>query len=464
MKSRIRTEIIIALLAVITCQYSCSQNTNIPMQFEETQLTNVPYGHTLHNTQVFSKDDKWIVYDIRNEGSKIAQTGRIEMVNTETGEVKVLYATQNQTEYGPGVGAVTFSPVQDTVLFIHGIRNSDKKNPYSFTRRTGVAIDIHKPLEPIFMDARDVTFPFTPGALRGGTHAHTWSGDGKWISFTYNDFIIEQLAKKDSKIRDMRTVGIMVPRPVIVDDENQNQENNSGTMFSVIVARVTENPRWGSDEIDKAFDETWIGKDGYLRKNGQKQKRAIAFQGNVKNKEGKTITEVFVCDLPGDPTRAVPGRPLEGTATTLPNIPESVVQRRITRTKYGIEGPRHWLRSTSDGSLIVFLARDSSGIIQIFGVSPNEGSIKQITFNPFSVQGPFNISPDDKYIAYHADNSVFITDIFSGKTNSITRRFDDWERPVEAPVWSNNGKKIAYVRKVRYPEGDFLQVFLLNKK
>ena len=40
---------------------------------------------------------------------------------------------------------------------------------------------------PIFIDARDVTAPFTPGALRGGTHAHAWSGDGKWISFTYQD-------------------------------------------------------------------------------------------------------------------------------------------------------------------------------------------------------------------------------------------------------------------------------------
>jgi hypothetical protein len=31
------------------------------------------------------------------------------------------------------------------------------------TRRTGVAIDIEKPFHPIFMDARDITPPFTPG-------------------------------------------------------------------------------------------------------------------------------------------------------------------------------------------------------------------------------------------------------------------------------------------------------------
>ena len=36
-------------------------------------------------------------------------------------------------------------------------------------------------------------------------------------------------------------------------------------MFSVIVAKVTENPQPGSDEIDKAFDEGWIGTKGYRR-------------------------------------------------------------------------------------------------------------------------------------------------------------------------------------------------------
>src|SRR5690606_16502671 len=133
---------------------------------------------------------------------------------------RVLYRTANQTEAGPGVGAATFSPVEDRVLFIHGIRNADASGPYGMTRRTGVAIDIARPGEPVFMDARDIVPPFTKGALRGGTHAHSWSGDGQWISFTYNDYVMEQLGKADMAIRDLRTVGIMVPHHVEVDEDS----------------------------------------------------------------------------------------------------------------------------------------------------------------------------------------------------------------------------------------------------
>ena len=146
------------------------------MHFTEMQLTHDSYGHFLNSTQVFSPDDEWIVYDTRNDDGGIGVTGSIEMVNAKTGEIRPLYRTQNQTQYGPGVGAATFSPVDQTVLFIHGIRNASQNNPYGFTRRTGVAIHTGKPFEPVFMDARNIIPPFTPGALRGGTHAHTWSG------------------------------------------------------------------------------------------------------------------------------------------------------------------------------------------------------------------------------------------------------------------------------------------------
>src|SRR5690606_3611959 len=148
-------------------------------------LTHAAQGHTIHHTQVFSKDGQWIVYDTRNGDTQIGRTGSIELVDVNSGEERVLDDTENQAEYCPGVGAATFSPVQNRVLFIHGIRNADASRPYGMTRRTGVAVDTNRPGEPIFMDARDVSPPFTPGALRGGTHAHSWSGDGQWISFTY---------------------------------------------------------------------------------------------------------------------------------------------------------------------------------------------------------------------------------------------------------------------------------------
>nr|WKN35650.1 DUF3748 domain-containing protein [Tunicatimonas sp. TK19036] len=424
------------------------------MAFEEIQLTDGAQGHCLHNTQCFSPDNQWIVYDSRNHDTLISSTGSIEMVHVETGEIKEIYQTSNQTAFGPGVGAATFSPTSYQVLFIHGIRNADEHNPYGFTRRTGVSIKTAEPFRPIFMDARDIAEPFTAGALRGGTHAHTWSGDGQWISFTYNDFIVQQ---------DLRTVGVMAPfGPVAVPDDG-SLENNSGALFSVVVADITENPVPGSDEIDKAFDEGWIGTEGYQKEDGRWQKRAIAFQGNVKDSSGHTKTEVFVLDLPEDITQAQPGQPLAGTTSTRPNVPAGVEQRRITFTEQGIAGPRHWLRTTHNGSLIGFLAKDKQGVVQIFGVSPNGGKIRQLTFNAFPVEGPFNFSPDGKYVAYPADRSIYITELETGITYRASQQFSEEEAPVGGVSWSGDGQMLAYNRYVGKGAGRFLQIFVLTK-
>ncbi|RZL18642.1 MAG: DUF3748 domain-containing protein, partial [Pedobacter sp.] len=246
------------------------------MKYTEYQLTSDHKGHLLNPRQIFSPDGKWIVYDTRNDGTQIGSTPTIEMVHIETGEVREVYRTSNQTEHGPGVGAASFSPVAEQVIFIHGIRNADAGRPYGFTRRTGVMVNLSSPGVPVFMDARQITAPFTPGALRGGTHAHGWSPDGKYISFTYNDYVLEQRSAKQPDVQDLRMVGIMFPKKVEVLDSH-DLENHDGEMFSVIISDVTERPAPGSDEIDKAFDESWIGEDGYTKPNGEQQKRAIAF-------------------------------------------------------------------------------------------------------------------------------------------------------------------------------------------
>ncbi|HRP55967.1 DUF3748 domain-containing protein [Agriterribacter sp.] len=432
------------------------------MHFTEMQLTHDSYGHFLNSTQVFSPDDEWIVYDTRNDDGGIGVTGSIEMVNAKTGEIRPLYRTQNQTQYGPGVGAATFSPVDQTVLFIHGIRNASQNNPYGFTRRTGVAIHTGKPFEPVFMDARNIIPPFTPGALRGGTHAHTWSGDGQWISFTYNDYVMEQLSKTDPAVKDLRTIAVMMPKKVTVPGDG-TMENNNGEYFSAVVAKVTENPKPGSDEIEKAFDEGWIGKKGYQKPDGSWQHRAIAFQGNVRDEKNEPVAEVFVADIPDDITRPSPGSPLEGTASTRPNIPQEVLQRRITYTQHGIQGPRHWLRTTFDGTLILFMAKDAKGIVQVFGVSPNGGAISQITFNDFSIRGPVNISPDDAYVSYIADNSVYVTGIKNHLSERLTPRRSDEDAPFGAAIWSNNGEALAFNRRVKKGAQKYIQIFLLKK-
>ncbi|WP_154647863.1 DUF3748 domain-containing protein [Pedobacter arcticus] len=447
------------LYAIILCVIPCLNNScNAQnMSYKERKLTSEAKGHLLNTTQCFSPDGDWLVYDTRNDDSKIGSTKTIEMININTGIIKELYHTNNQTEYGPGVGAATFSPTENKVIFIHGIRNSNKTNPYDFTRRTGVAIAVSKPLQPIFMDARDVNPPFTIGALRGGTHAHTWSGDGQAISYTYNDDVIA----KSGKIKDLRTVGIMFPGKVNVADDG-SLENNSGEMFSVIIANVTENPNPNSDEVDKAFDECWIGNDGYLKNDGNRQHRAIAFQGNVRNELGETVTDIFVVDLPAD-LNTLKAETTQGLASARLAVPVSLAQRRITKLKEGVKGPRHWLRTSADGRIIAFLSKDKAGYINAFGVSPNGGAVKQLSFHKFDIESGFNFSPDGKQLAYIADRDVYITDIETGESTKIADNQPD-TKFTGTVVWSPDGKKLVYNKYVNRSGGAFLQIFVLEKE
>ncbi|RRN77936.1 DUF3748 domain-containing protein [Pseudoxanthomonas sp. SGD-10] len=429
---------------------------------QEKQITFDEKGHLLNHTQVFSPDGRWVVYDTRNDDSKIGSTSTIEMVNIETGEIKELYHTQNQTEYGPGVGAATFSPTENKVIFIQGIRNSNKEKPYGFTRRNGVAIDVVNPGNPIYMDARDIIPPFTAGALRGGTHAHSWSGDGSMVVFTYNDYVIEQLSKNDTTVQDLRMVGVMFPKKVLVKEDTAF-ENNNGEMFSVIISEVKENLEPGTDEIDRAFDECWIGTDGYINAAGKRIKKAVAFQGNVRDAQGNIKTEIFIVDLPEDLTK--PGEyPLEGTERVRPGLPQGVQQRRLTHLANGVQGPRHWLRSTPDGSVILFLSRDGDGFINVFSASVNGGEEIQITRNKFDVQSGINLSPDGKYVSYVAENAIFVTEITTGKSTQLTESTDDSSKPVGAVMWSPNGEKLVYNRYVQSENGNYLQVFSLDVK
>jgi hypothetical protein len=444
---------------------SRSQSTDTaPAMPTEIQLTQDAKGHTLNSTQVFSPDDQWVVYDTRNHDTHLGQTCCIRMLNVHTGEDRLLYQTGNQTDHGPGAGAATFSPVRPQVLFLHGLRNAGARLPYAMTRRTGVVLSINQPLKPRFLDGRDLTPPFTPGALRGGTHAHQWSGDGQRISFTYNDAVMEQLATTNPEVADLRTVGVMVPGRAVKVENSNDKDEFSGEAFAVVVTRVTKSPRLGSNEIDRAFDETWIGRQGYQKPDGSRRQYALAFQGNVRNDANQTVTEVFVVDLPEDLTTSAPDQPLAGASTTRPNPPAGVSQRRITFSERGIEGPRHWLRSTPDGSLIGFLAKDAAGHTQLFGVSPNGGATRQMTHQEFSIQTPFNFSPDGNFVAYAADNSVFITDLRNGQPCRMTPRSTDDNAPINGVIWSNKGDRLVYNRYVSTPEGRHIQIFGLVLK
>jgi hypothetical protein len=416
----------------------------------EQQVTSGAGGRILTNANVWSPDGQWIVYDVRSDADGTLFDGaRIEMVNVQSGQVRRLYEAKN----GARCGVVTFHPHEPRVAFILGPENPTPDWQYGPSHRQGMIVDVARPGQSINLDARDLTFPLTPGALRGGSHVHIWSARGDWLSFTYNDALLENFREPTPENDiDQRNIGLSAPlREVHVSRDHAR--NHDGKYFSVLATRTVANPRPGSDEIQRACEESWIGSDGYLRADGQRQKRALAFQGEVITAAGQPISEVFVADIPGDITIPAPDGPLEGTLSRRPIPPLGTQQRRLTFTanrKFpGIQGPRHWLRSSPDGSRIAFLMRDDSGAAQIWTISPNGGAPQQVTRDAWSVASAFTWSRDGRRIAYAADNSIFVTEVSSGQSTRLTPCSSDVDAPLAlACVFSPDSSRIAYLRRV----------------
>jgi hypothetical protein len=420
----------------------------------ERQLTSGPGGRILTNCNVWSPCGEWIVFDTRSDPAGSVFDGtRIQAVHVHTGEVRTLYESQN----GACCGVATWHPTEMKVAFILGPEFPTEEYGYGASRRQGVVADLPSPLEgeggrrpgeglvlrstphppgslrspgdlPLKgggvhaarpLDARDLTPPFTPGALRGGSHVHVWHPRGDWLSFTYDDDVVRDPQQ--------RNVAVCFPRPVTVP--KTHPRNHDGSHFSVVVTRTVANPREGSDEISRACEEAWVG-----------DTRALAFQGTV-NVNGKAVPEVFVAELPDDLTQPGDG-PLEGTAATRPAPPNGMTVRRLTHG--GVGGPRHWLRSSPDGSRIGFLRPDTAGVVQLWTVTPAGQSV-QVTTGCQSVGSAFTWHPDGERVACVIGGRVCLVDAGTGKVRHLTEPGDHPPRP-EACVVSPDGKRVAFVR------------------
>jgi len=384
----------------------------------------------IHDTQCVSPDGQWVVFDSRTAGMDISQSTTISKVHIETGEVVPLYSVECR-EDGPGIAAATFSPCGGYVLFIHGIR------PYAFHSRFGMLVHA---------DGSGPIGGLDRPPLRGGTHAHTWHPIGQWVSCTYNDALLPEFP---------RTVAVMTP----------------SSAFVIATPEVSATP--GSDEFEKAFDECWIG-----------DQPRIAFQGNTRDENGELVVEVFVADLSavlspdtryggGQFTTASPcplplgsggegdeflpstwgGGGFEGALAsektgagkdTCPlQPPAGITIRRLTRSR-GIQGVRHWLRATPDGSQIACLMLDPRGVSQIHLVDSETGTVRQLTQNDQPVDSPFNFSPDGTKITYSCGNRICITEIETG----VTQQGEIGEKPINGVVWTPDGRQLITNRVI----------------
>ncbi len=435
-----------------------------------SQLTTAPHGHILTNAAVWSADSRWIVYDTRSsvDGSVFDGT-RIERVEVDTGRVEVLY----ESPQGSCCGVATASPVDDRVVFIHGPERPTSDWSYAASHRRGVVVHASQPGLATNLDACDLVPPYTEGALRGGSHVHLFSSDGRLVHFTYEDAVLAAAEATGAAVeQNVRAIGISICQHDVRVPKT-HPRNHDGSAWSVLVTSLCDHPRPGSDDISRACEEAWVGVCGYRRADGSQQRYALAFQGTVIAADGKAFVEAFLVDLPEDPAELMqPGeRPLAGTPTTRPAPPRSVCQRRLTFTGHrrfpGIRGPRHWLRSSPDGAQIAMLMHDDQGVVQLFTISPLGGTLRQVTHNRWSISSAFTWSPDGHQLAVIADGSVMTVDVATGQPHRLTDPVRDETAPrPEACVFSPDGDTIAYVRTVPSPSSNqrHNQIFVVGAK
>ncbi|WP_240469570.1 DUF3748 domain-containing protein [Cyclobacterium sp. SYSU L10401] len=433
--------------------------------WSERQLTFKAQNHELDHNQNFSPDSQWIVYDTRPNPAGIALNDRIEKVHVDNGNTKILYQVESPTPFGPGVGAVSYHPFLNQVVFIHGLPDSDADRPYAGHRRLGMIVDESSGNQSYWMDSRDITPPFTAGALRGGTHRHQWSGDGNWLGFTYNDALMVALEEETGKVHDLRTVGVAKKQaPEVKPDLDQPGENIQGSWFSVLLVQVVAAPVPGSQEISRAYSDWWVGKKGYQKEDGSWQ-LSRAFLGDLVDRNGRKLTEVFIVDIPEDIHKAGDAGPLEGSHTTMPTPPGNTEWRRLTYTedrKYpGVTAaPRHWVSSSMDGAFVSYLAKDNKGLVQVFLVPTLGGESMQVSFHDTPVQSMVRWHPETREFAYVCDNALYINRLDGlGNPGNPIRISNEFETAPFSLVYSRDGNRLAFNREV---EG-FVQVFISER-
>jgi len=395
----------------------------------ETLLHTGPGNAILTNFGVWSPDGERIVFDRRNDalGERFDGT-TIETVNVKTGEVRELYRSS-------GCGAATFFPDRDRVVFMVGPENPTPEWTYAATRRSGVMIDCDSPQHTIAFDARDVVAPYTPGALRGGSHVFAKHPTKPWVSYTYEDHICESSTTGEANRRTI-ALGIL-GKPV--KPPRTHERNRDGTAYCVVTFPTVDPRTAKPGDVVRACEEAWIG-----------DTNALAVIGDTASVNGSIVREAYRLDVPDDPTR-VGFHPLQGTVERYPAPPAGIVATRLTHTEGephpGLSGPRHWLRSSADGS-IGFLMKDGAGVPQFQVVSASGGPIRRLTHGPQSIESAFTWHPSRPWVAFVRAGIVTILDATTGETWPLTAPGPPAGTPLPlACVFSPTGDRIAFQRR-----------------
>ena len=423
---------------------------------EERQLTVTCKNHNLDNNDNFSADGRFLCFDTRGEvGGGIDNSLSIEKVEVATGKETVIYKPANAITgpgAAPGVGAVSYSPVEDKVLFIHGplVEDVPVRGSYAKTNRTGAEVAADGSGLRTWVDARDVATnrDTLPGAHRGGTHRHEYTLDGKRIGFTYDDFLMKQYA---------RTIGYM--------EKNPKAPLGASHYFALLVPTVpagTSKP----GEIELASSDSWVGRHGLMR----------AFIGKVRKEDGVNYEEsLFVVDIPDSVaiTTADSGGP-----NRFPTPPKGVKIRRLTQTNAG-----GVVRGAPEGDRIAYYANAPDGTRQVFVIA-SDGSDRdpdpakcpiQLTRLPKGSSSGIRWRSDGASVFSVSNNGIVETWALPGEKFGKSRFLTpEGDKPVRNDlVLSPDGKQLAFSKEIPTRDGqgkvvktfdgkDLVQIFIVD--
>ncbi|SES65826.1 DUF3748 domain-containing protein [Thorsellia anophelis] len=422
------------------------------------QITSQPEFHQLTNAQVWSSDSNWLVYDCRKSQSKFDNTV-IERINIHTGEIECIYRSSHQA----CVGVVTANPAIDNqYIFIHGPENPYDAWQYNFHYRRGViaTCDQYGHWQVSNLDSFNESIPRIPGVLSGGSHVHMFSHDGTKVSFTYDDFLLSITKSPFAK----RNVAIGYKGPP-VSFIPAHDKQYVGEYYCALITQTTDLATFGSDEIEKAYEECWIGNTGYLLSDGTRQRWSIAYMGDVRTEEGNLITEIFIADLPNDESKwhTPHHQHMTEDKLLLPPTISGIRHRRLTHTQDRLfpgicHSIRHWLRSSPCGQYIACLMKDSHGVTQLCIVETKNGLITQLTHSISSMQSAFTWHPSGSCIAIACNNAIYLSFIKTKVFIPITQSLSPPINP-EAVVCSPDGRYIAFTRDIPIKNNNFRQIF-----
>ena len=246
----------------------------------------------------------------------------IERVNVASGAVEVVYRAQ----HGAHVGVVTVSPdAPARYAFIHGPEHPDSAWQYDFHHRRGVIVSEPDRELAITLDALDITAPTRPA--RAAAAMCTFSV--RTAAVLALPTTITSCTNAIRRAICATSGGRAAAR---VNPPKQHPREYDGSHYCVLVSETVPQPQPGSDQINRAYEEGWIGREGYRKADGSRQRWALAFIGDTLSASGEKLPEVFIVDLPeNDADYARAGAlPLQGTESELPAPPQGVRQRRVT--------------------------------------------------------------------------------------------------------------------------------------